>query len=183
MKIGPIQPAGQPQKPENINKRAEKAPDRVKPHSDSFEQSKPEQVLTYKRPAGKVEQATIEKLWAESERTYESLRRLVEQLLLRQGRTLETLGDGAVTVDEEARAEAAALIADDGPLGAESVSERIVDFAKAISGGDPSKIGVLRDAIEEGFRQASQMLGGLPEVSLRTYDLVMEKLAAWENGE
>jgi hypothetical protein len=37
----------------------------------------------------------------------------------------------------------------------------------------------LKRAITEGFNQVKDMLGGLPEVSGRTYDLVMEKLDAW----
>lgn len=61
------------------------------------------------------------------------------------------------------------------------MSNRIVDFVKAVSGGDKSKIGMLLGVIEEGFRQASSNLGGLPDASQQTYELVM--LAAWENEE
>lgn len=62
----------------------------------------------------------------------------------------------------------------------EKVSDRIVEFAKAISGGDKSKIDTLRDAIEKGFAEAARVLGGeLPEVSQKTYDLVMQKLDTW----
>ncbi|QGU00421.1 hypothetical protein SYNTR_1827 [Candidatus Syntrophocurvum alkaliphilum] len=71
------------------------------------------------------------------------------------------------------------MIKEGGKLSAEKVSDRIVDFAKAISGGDKDKIELLKDAIKQGFEAASAALGGLPEVSEQTYDLVMQKLDAW----
>ena len=151
------------------------------------EEAKPEQSAsavakeyeTY-GPASRDDEAIV-RLREESEKAYSGLRQLVEQLLARQGLSMRDAVRGStVEVDETARAEAAALVADDGELGAEAVSTRIVDFAKALSGGDPTKIGMLRGAIEMGFREAARVLGGtLPEVSLRTYDLVMQKLDAW----
>lgn len=96
------------------------------------------------------------------ESAYETMRRLVIELLERQGYSAQHLRDGVVQSEDAARAEAASLIADDGPLGAEAVSERIVDFAIAACGGDKTKLQVIRGAIEEGFRQVKGMLGVLP---------------------
>ena len=46
------------------------------------------------------------------------------------------------------------------------VSDRIVDAAKAFSGGDKNKLGLMRGAIEAGFKAAAGMFGGkLPEIS------------------
>ncbi|BBE31473.1 hypothetical protein OSSY52_16140 [Tepiditoga spiralis] len=64
---------------------------------------------------------------------------------------------------------------------AEGVANRIIEFAKSISGGDKSKIKLLKDAIEQGFNEAKKELGSLPEVSQKTHDLVMKKLDEWEN--
>ena len=76
------------------------------------------------------------------------------------------------------------MIEDGGPLSPEAVSNRIVDFAKSISGGDKSKLALLRDAIEEGFEQAKEFMGGeLPEISDTTYELIQEKLDAWEEEQ
>ncbi|OEH86661.1 hypothetical protein BHU72_10450 [Desulfuribacillus stibiiarsenatis] len=153
---------------------------------------KPAKSATYEKPqvAKKHEpdHATIEQLKAESEQAYQQLRKLVEELLLKQGYTFQQLLDGDVPeqikIDLETQNEAAKLIADDGPLGAEAVSDRIVDFAKAITGGDPAKIELMRDAITQGFDEAKRMLGDyLPDVSIKTYDLVMEKLDKWAKGE
>ncbi|NLY76461.1 MAG: hypothetical protein GX080_00035 [Tissierellia bacterium] len=127
---------------------------------------------------------TVDKLKKDSERAYSSLRRIVEDLLARQGKAFHLLKEGdQVIVDEQARLEAQELIGPDGILGIEAVSQRIVDFAIAISGGDKSKLDTLRKAIDDGFKAAEKMLGGLPEISKETYNRVMEKLDAWERGE
>lgn len=131
---------------------------------------------TYDKP--KVDQATIDRLYQESNRAYNYLKQIVAQLLERQGLTFQDWSK--VEVDDQARAEANALISEGGELSPEKVSDRIVEFAKAISGGDKSKIDTLKEAIEKGFAEAARILGGeLPEVSQKTYDLVMEKLDKW----
>ncbi|MDL2236676.1 hypothetical protein LJC56_02445 [Christensenellaceae bacterium OttesenSCG-928-K19] len=93
---------------------------------------------------------------------------------------------GMVEIDQATRDEAAGLIGEDGPLGVKQVSQNILDFAKAISGGDPSKIDVLKNAFIKGFDEVANMFGGrdkMPEISQKTYDAVMTGFDAWENGE
>ena len=52
----------------------------------------------------------------------------------------------------------------------------------AISGGDKAQIGKLKAAIEDGFKQAKEALGGyLPEISQKTYDEVMKRMDEWAN--
>jgi CHAT domain-containing protein len=126
----------------------------------------------------------IARIKKDSQQAYSHLIRLVEEMLKRQGKTLNLLGDDEIVeVDETARLEAQALIGPDGPLGAEAVSQRLVDFAIAISGGDKSKADTLRSAIEQGFKEAEKILGELPEISKETYKLTMEKFDAWVNEE
>ncbi len=141
--------------------------------------------VTYQKPNAKVDEATIDKLKEESERAHSQLRDLVERLLLKQGKTFYDLKDtGDIEVDEQTRLEAQAMIEEGGEYSAENVSDRIVSFAKAISGGDKSKLDILKGAIEEGFKQAAKALGGeLPEISQKTYALVMEKLDAWQQED
>lgn len=127
---------------------------------------------------------TIEELKRDSEKAYGYLRRIVEDMLRRQGMTLNLIGsDDMAEVDETARLEAQELIGPNGALGVEAVSDRLVNFAKAISGGDKSKLASLRKAIDQGFKAAEKILGKLPDISQKTYDRVMEKLDAWEDGE
>ncbi|OMF36929.1 hypothetical protein BK133_08430 [Paenibacillus sp. FSL H8-0548] len=139
-----------------------------------------EQKTTYEKP--KADQATIDKLKGESDRIYNDLRKIVEELLKKQGMTFsDVTADTILEVDEATRLEAQARIEGEGELSPEKVSDRIVDFAKAVSGGDASKFEVLKSAIEEGFKQAASALGGeLPDISKKTYDLVMQKLNQWK---
>lgn len=130
------------------------------------------------------DKVTIDKLKKDTEKAYSYLRRIVENLLLRQGKSINLLKeDEIIEVDEQARLEAQELIGPDGILGVEAVSQRIVDFAIALSGGDKSKLDTLRKAIDDGFKAAEQVLGELPEISKETYNRIMEKLDAWEKGE
>lgn len=143
------------------------------------------------------DELTISMLYEESEKAYDGLRRIVDDLLKRQGITLDKLGKGnyadkikedklkgrMVKIDAQAKKEAAYMIGPNGPLNAENTSDRIVKFAKAISGGDKNKLDELKDAIKQGFDAVKEIFGELPELSQNTYDLVMEKLDKWENGE
>lgn len=125
---------------------------------------------------------TIDQLKKESEKSFNNLKRMIENMLQKQGTTLKLLGpDELVNIDEATRAEASEMIGDNGPYGIEAMSDTIVDFAKAISGGDKSKLDKLIAAIDKGFSEAGKILGGLPEISMKTYDRIMEKLDIWKN--
>ncbi|MBI9013942.1 MAG: hypothetical protein JEZ08_17030 [Clostridiales bacterium] len=135
----------------------------------------------------KTDQVDISLLIEETNQAKEHLRQIVEDLLKRQGIELDLLKDlkpEDIKVDQQARDEAKQMIEEGGPLSPEAVSDRIVDFAKSISNGDKGKLSLLRDAIEEGFEQAKEFMGGeLPEISSQTYDLIQEKLDAWESEQ
>lgn len=72
----------------------------------------------------------------------------------------------------------------DDPWSSDNVAKRIIDFAKAISGGDKSKIALLKDAFVKGFQDAESVYGGegkLADVSYETYDKVMSMFDEWEH--
>lgn len=129
----------------------------------------------------------VNKLKADAEARTEQLRSLVEKLISGQGNAIGTADDmwailrkGDFTVDAATKAQAQADIAEDGYWGVEATSDRILDFAKALTGGDPSKIEEMREAFEKGFKQATETWGGeLPEISQKTYEAVMSKFDAW----
>lgn len=125
---------------------------------------------------------TIDQLKKDSEKSFANLKRMIENMLRKQGQSLNLMNSkDMVNIDEETRAEANALIGPDGPFGVEAMSDTIVNFAIAISGGDKSKLNTLIAAIDKGFREAGRILGGLPDISLKTYDRIMEKLNDWKN--
>lgn len=129
----------------------------------------------------------VNKLKADAEARTSQLRSLVEKLISGQGNAIGNADDiwsflrtGNFTVDAETKAQAQADIAEDGYWGVEQTSERILDFAKALSGGDPSKAEELKDAFVKGFKQATKTWGGeLPEISQRTYDATIKKFEDW----
>jgi hypothetical protein len=72
-------------------------------------------------------------------------------------------------------------ISEDGYYGVSQTSQRILDFAKAITGGDPSKVADMRKYIQDGFNEVKEMFGGsLPDISNQTYDVIMQGLDEWE---
>ena len=96
---------------------------------------------------------------------------------------MELLSRRQLTVDEETQKQAQADIAEDGYWGVEQTSDRIPDFAKALSGNDPEKADLLIDAFKKGFDDATKSWGkDLPDISKRTYDAVLEKFDKWKNG-
>lgn len=131
----------------------------------------------------------INKLKADADERTSQLRSLVEKLITGQGNAIGNSDDiwsflrtGNFTVDAETKAQAQKDIAEDGYWGVEQTSSRILDFAKALSGGDPSKIEKLRDAFKKGFEQATKTWGAtLPDISQRTYDSTMKKFDDWAN--
>lgn len=129
----------------------------------------------------------VNKLKADAEARTAQLRSLVEKLMTGQGNAIGTADDmwaflrkGDFTVDAATKAQAQADIAEDGYWGVTATSDRILDFAKALTGGDPSKIEEMREAFEKGFKQATETWGGeLPEISQKTYEAVLSKFDAW----
>ncbi len=90
------------------------------------------------------------------------------------------LASGKFTVSAAAKEEAKKAISEDGFYGVKNTSDRILEMAKALTGGDPDKIEKMRDAFKKGFDQATKSWGqALPEISSKTYDAVMEGFDNW----
>jgi hypothetical protein len=86
------------------------------------------------------------------------------------------LASGDFTVDAATKAQAQKDIADDGYWGVSQTSQRIFDFAMALTGGDETQMEKMRTAFEKGFKQATSAWGKeLPDISQKTYDAT-EKL-------
>lgn len=125
----------------------------------------------------------INKLKADADARTAQLRSLVEKMMTGQANAYGKANDiwsflssGNFTVDAATKKQAQADIAEDGYWGVAQTSDRIIDFAKALTGGDPDKIEDMRSAFEKGFKKAGAAWGrSLPDISQRTYDAVMEK--------
>lgn len=124
----------------------------------------------------------INKLKADAEARTEQLRSLVEKMMMGQADSYGKANDiwsflrsGNFTVDPATKLQAQEDISEDGYWSVKQTSERILDFANALTGGDPDKIESMREAFKKGYEQAEKTWGGeLPEISKKTYDAVMK---------
>lgn len=150
-------------------------------YEPSKEASKETKNKIYKRDTN-----LINKLKADADARTQQLRNLVDQMMSKQTNAYGQANDiwkflakGNYNVDPATRAQAQADIAEDGYWGVNQTSDRIIDFAKALTGGNPDKIEEMRSAFKKGYQQAEKKWGGnLPDISKRTYDAVMEKFDA-----
>jgi len=134
---------------------------------------------------------TIARLKAETEQRKAQLIELVRQSMGGQARAQtkadgiwKMLGSGSVTVDSATNSQALMDVGSGGYWSAEGVAGRILDFAKALTGGDPAKMEEMRAAFEKGYKMAEKQWGGeLPGISKVTYDTVMAGFDALAKGE
>lgn len=62
-----------------------------------------------------------------------------------------------------------------------NTSERIIDFAKAITENDSTKVDKAIEAFKKGYNQAISKFGGIvPAISQNTYDTVMKEFEKWK---
>lgn len=127
--------------------------------------------------------ALVSQLKADAQSRTEQMTSIVTKMLQKQGVTIgkaddmwKVLAGGNFTVDAATKAQAQADIAEDGYWGVSQTSQRIFDFAMALSGGDKDTMEKMRSAFEKGFKQATATWGKeLPSISRDTYSAV-EKL-------
>ena len=128
----------------------------------------------------KPDQTMINKLKADADSHKKQLQDVVEKLFTKQGKTFDIANGknlknlyAGLNVDAKTRVQAQADISEDGYYGVKQTSQRIFDFAMALSGGDPDKMEKMRSAFEKGFKKATKSWGDkLPDICQQTYDAV-----------
>lgn len=147
----------------------------------------------------------IAKLKSDADERLSQLKGIVEQLISKQGNASKNasiwdqflksgkdgnfwsnlrqgLQNGSIQVDAATAKQAKEDISENGYWGVKQTSERILDFAKALTGGDSSKAEKMRAAIQKGFDQAAKLWGGeLPGISKQTHEAVMKGIDDWIN--
>lgn len=170
----------------------------VKDNNDTKQKEATNSAAVYEKTEQTVEDkkiykrdtATLDKLMADSDKRSKQMRDLVEKMLLKQGETLTDatdiyalLREGKVEVDPKTSAKAKEDIAEDGYWGVNKTSDRLVSFAIALSGGDPSKADEMIAAVQKGFKEATKAWGDeLPQISKDTLEATNKKLVAWKNS-
>jgi hypothetical protein len=125
-----------------------------------------------------------------SDAGYTTLRELIVNMLTGQGiatriATGDTsaAGDTAIDLKDLSPEKAQELISEDGYFGVDHTADRIVQLAISLNGNDPNRLEEIKAGIEKGFEMAANALGGtLPDISMKTWDAVMEKLDARAGG-
>ena len=142
---------------------------------------------TGKTSSKKSNAAIVAQMKADVAARTSQLQSLVEKMISKQGQTLgkadnmwSFLAKGNFHADADTIAQAKKDVAEDGYWGAEQTSERILSFAKALSGDDPDKAEELLNAFKKGYSQATKTWGNkLPSLCSDTYDLVEKKFNDW----
>ena len=124
----------------------------------------------------------VAKMKAEADAKTAQLNSIAEKMMTKQRHTYgkandiwSMLSSGKFTVDAATKAQAQADIADDGYWGVSQTSQRILDFASALTGGDPDQIEKMRSAFLKGYKKAEKTWGGnLPGICKQTYDAVLK---------
>lgn len=132
-------------------------------------------------------EALLSKLRADEEQRVKAFQDTIRSMMAQQGQTVNLTFRGIdLHVTEEQRAAAEAAISEGGEYSIDSVATRIMDMAKALGGNDPSKISLLRNAVQKGFGGAASMLGvkedDMPQITKDTYSEVMKRFDEWEKS-
>ncbi len=179
----------------NLNPSTSRAPEASPVKEDKDHSVKESSGVVYEKSSESKETKTgnlshaevVQQMKADAEARTEQFRSLVEKIISKQSAAIKEpssiysyLATGDFTVDEATKLKAQEDISENGYWGAGQTSDRIVDFAIALAGGDTSKAEMLKNAFIDGYKQAEETWGGeLPEVSQKTYDLVLQKLDQW----
>lgn len=167
----------------NVKSAMEKEEEKT-PRTDSYTKSvnmKSEDTGIYSR------EAILERLRASEEQRVKAFQDTIRSMMAQQGQTvnLKLMGYD-LHVTEEQRAAAEASISEGGEYSVDAVAGRIMDMAKALAGGDSSKLSMLREAVQKGFQGAASILGkkddDMPQITKDTYAEVMKRFDDWENS-
>lgn len=161
--------------PETANQENKEIP--VK--TDTFTKTNTtEKIPVYEEP----KRLTADQLKDFSEQRIASFSKMLESMFGKQSDMFKKASYTNLNIDAATSLQAQSAIGPGGEWSSDAVSERILDMAKALSGGDPTKIATLKNAVQKGFDAATKSWGGgLPGICNDTYNKVMKGFDEWEN--
>lgn len=177
--------------PAKVSKKQDSIDSSVLPSKDSVEISSEALAVSTNGKMSATERGTlIEQLKTEQAQNKQKLIDYVRESFATQGNSLSNINDiwkfiasGEYTVDAETKAAATEAISEDGEFGVKKTSERIFQFALALTGGDEKLMNNMQKAIKEGFSQATEAWGKeLPSITSDTYDAVTKKFNDFYNS-
>lgn len=129
-------------------------------------------------------QSDLAVMLEQSNQQTQAMINLIMPLVREQGLNFAKVVSGAQKIHADAGsiAEAKQAISEDGAYGVLQVASRILNFAKAATGNDPTKLDKIREAVERGFNAAREALGGvLPDISQQTHDAISAAIDRWQS--
>ncbi len=188
---GKMTPASETTENDAAGTAAEKTETAAKPNEDTYVPEDKEAAAAEKEAAGKTYKpntALVEQMKNDMAQIQSRFVNMVKDMLGKQGKTIaegdgfwKFMASGDYEVDEETQKAAQEAISENGYWGVKQTSERIVNFAKALTGGNPEKIGLMRDAFEKGYAAAEKSWGGaLPGLAQDTRSAVHDLFDQWE---
>lgn len=149
----------------------------VKKAEDTFTKGETTTDVTYKPP----KKLTADALSDIRTQMANSYQQMLRDMVSKQGSMFNQISGMPFMQKTESASFGVSAVDPGGEYSVDAVANRLVDMAKALSGGDKSKIGLLRDAMEKGFRAAGVELGGLPSISQDTLAATRKLFDDWEN--
>ncbi|MFZ6718600.1 DUF5610 domain-containing protein [Undibacterium sp. Ji49W] len=148
-------------------------------------QSSSSDTVVYADPRlNKTAAPDLQALLEESDRKAQEIINLIKPLVQQQGLDLSKVvsGEQKISASPEAIKAAQAAVADGGEFSVQKTAERILSFAKAAIGDDPAKLDKITAAVEQGFKEASDILGGsLPDISKQTLEAIRTEFSRWKS--
>ncbi|SKC83574.1 hypothetical protein [Maledivibacter halophilus] len=135
-----------------------------------------------------IDKSKIERMKMElDERMKSSFLKMAKDSIGNQNTTYKTaleaiLKDKENKIQPEMIEQAKIDVSEGGYWSASKTADRILEFAKTLSGGNPEKADMLKEAFLKGFEEAEKAWGGsLPEISQKTKDAVLEGFENWKD--
>ena len=166
--------------PEGETAQDQQAKNAVENNQDKFVKSSTASAGTYSK--NQLTSAQVDQLKASEEQRMGAFQQMLRSMIAKQGEKSNLKMFGLdLNVSAADSAAAAASLEEGGEWSVDAVATRLMDMAKALSGGDPSKIEELRTAVQKGFKAAGMDFGGkLPSICNQTYDEVMRRFDDWK---
>jgi len=157
----------------------------AKVNLDSSVAGSKESTVVYNDPRlNKTAKPDLQALLEESDRKAQEIINLIKPLIEQQGLDISKVvsGQQKINASPEAIKAAQAAVAEGGEFSVQKTAERILSFAKAAIGDDPAKLEKITAAVEQGFKEAADILGGsLPDISKQTLEAIRTEFARWKS--
>lgn len=142
--------------------------------------------ISAKTTAGSSFSVDVDSLIEQNNQRIQSFTSKLMSMVSKKGKTANAEVFGLkLNVTQQDINEAKASISEGGEWSVTAVSDRIMNMAYALSGGDESKLATLKDAVLKGFSEAGfdpSDRSSMPEITGQTYDEILNRFDDWEKN-